>query len=201
MTEKEIPLQWSHILSFWWCCFWRMVAGVVPLVLIVAFAVYKSTEPKADLFPLLLILSASFATLIWHIITLRMAMMKRYKTFRIAIIHKESQKESLATVPNILSFYWCFQWRTMAGSFAIGFVMGFIIGFIIGMSAENSSASQALAAQFNMIAGSLIGMVWMLIALRMAFEKKYKAFRVAIVEKMNEKPKPAPLPHPDLKGS
>ncbi|QIG96252.1 MULTISPECIES: GYF domain-containing protein [unclassified Bradyrhizobium] len=81
------------------------------------------------------------------------------------------------TLGRLLKFYWLFLWRSFLGSVVIGFVLGFFIGFGLRLFGAPPSLTKTMSS----LAGAVVGVVWSIVCLRMAFEKKYSDFRIAFV--------------------
>jgi membrane associated rhomboid family serine protease len=81
------------------------------------------------------------------------------------------------TVTRALKFYWLFFWRAVIGGALIGAVVGFVVGFIMGIA---GFAMQQITVVTS-IMGLIIGVVWSVIVLKMAFKKRYSDFRIALV--------------------
>lgn len=82
--------------------------------------------------------------------------------------------------PNLkrtLSVWWLMAWRgTLCGAL-MGGALGVVIG-IVSLAMQWSPQSMQLMAT---IAGSLVGLAWGVVVLRMALRKKYNGFRIALV--------------------
>jgi hypothetical protein len=81
------------------------------------------------------------------------------------------------TLGRLLRVYWLFVWRAAIGSALIGAVVGFVIGFIMGAA----GAAREQVVLTTSIAGAIVGLIWSLAVLKMALEKPYKGFRIALI--------------------
>ncbi len=82
------------------------------------------------------------------------------------------------TWQRILSIWWLLIWRAALGGFVIGFGIGAVIGvigYIIGYRPVFA---------FNFGVGLVIGFVWWPFVIRMALQKKYKTFRIALLPQL-----------------
>ena len=71
-------------------------------------------------------------------------------------------------------------WKSvlLSGSTAlIGAVLGFIIGLVLGVL----GAPKTLLQTTTGLAGAAVGLIWSIVCLRMALEKKYSDFRIALL--------------------
>ncbi|WP_050627972.1 GYF domain-containing protein [Bradyrhizobium viridifuturi] len=81
------------------------------------------------------------------------------------------------TLGRLLRIYWLFIWRSFLGSILIGAVLGFIIGLVLGVL----GAPRTLLQTTTGLAGAAVGLIWSIVCLRMALEKKYSDFRIALL--------------------
>ncbi|MHC2338808.1 GYF domain-containing protein [Bradyrhizobium sp. USDA 4454] len=81
------------------------------------------------------------------------------------------------TLGRLLRIYWLFIWRSLLGSILIGAVLGFIIGFVLAVL----GAPKTLVQSTTGLAGAIVGFIWSIVCLRMALEKKYSDFRIALL--------------------
>jgi hypothetical protein len=81
------------------------------------------------------------------------------------------------TPGRLLRIYWLFVWRAVIGSLLMGAVAGFVIGLI--MAAAGAAREQMTI--MTSIAGAIVGLIWSIAALKMALEKRYKGFRIALI--------------------
>lgn len=81
------------------------------------------------------------------------------------------------TLGKVLRVYWLFLWRSLVGSILIGFVLGFVIGFALHVF----GAPPTLTKTTSSLAGAVIGVIWSVVCMRMAIEKQYSDFRIALV--------------------
>ncbi|TWC00846.1 uncharacterized protein DUF4339 [Bradyrhizobium macuxiense] len=81
------------------------------------------------------------------------------------------------TLGRLLRIYWLFIWRSLLGSVAIGFVLGLVIGFVLGALGEPRAMIKTVTGPV----GAIAGLIWSIVCLRMALEKKYSDFRIALV--------------------
>jgi len=77
----------------------------------------------------------------------------------------------------VASVWWLVLWRAALGGFALGAAFGFVIGFggaIAGYATEDIGFAAG-------IVGIIVGFFWSFVVLRMALQKKYRGFRIALV--------------------
>lgn len=86
------------------------------------------------------------------------------------------------TLGRLLRIFWLFLWRALLGSVVIGFVLGLVIGFVLGALGEPRAVIRAITGPVGAIAGT----IWSIVCLRMALEKKYSDFRIALVPRETE---------------
>jgi hypothetical protein len=87
--EEEIELGWSNVLSVWWLITWRTAIGMVVFLLIASVIIgFAGVAVGLDR-ELVQISGGVFAwivALVWGFIVMRMALRKRYRSFRIALV-------------------------------------------------------------------------------------------------------------------
>jgi len=81
------------------------------------------------------------------------------------------------TWQRILSVWWLITWRTAVGGFLLGAVAGFCAG--LGATLLGHSGDARLAGAW---AGRLMSIPWIFVVLKMAFQKRYRGFRIAFVQ-------------------
>jgi hypothetical protein len=81
------------------------------------------------------------------------------------------------TWERIISVWWLIVWRGVLGAVSIGFVVGFIMGAVMGAAGVPLQTIQSVSG----IVGLFIGLAWGIVVTRMALQKKYKGFRLALV--------------------
>lgn len=86
-------------------------------------------------------------------------------------------KELEPTLKRTLSVWWLLAWRGTL----LGALMGASVGFLIGLVCFAFSWSPEYLQAVTATLGSVVGLVWGFIVLRMAFRKHYKGFRIALV--------------------
>jgi len=76
-----------------------------------------------------------------------------------------------------IAIWWLLTWRTWIGAIVLGGIVGGIAGGVVavaGYSVEDNTI------YFNIV-GGILGLVWSLGVLRMALEKDYRGFRIALI--------------------
>ena len=81
------------------------------------------------------------------------------------------------TWERVISVWWLIVWRSVVGAVSIGFVVGFIIGAIMGAAGVPLETIQSVST----VVGLCIGLGWGMVVTRMALQKHYKGFRLALV--------------------
>jgi hypothetical protein len=88
-----------------------------------------------------------------------------------------SNNEREPTFERTLSIWWLLAWRgTICGA-----LMGELLGAVIGVVWYALHGSPQNLQMVSSIAGSLIGLTWGFVVLRMALRKNYSGFRIALV--------------------
>ena len=77
----------------------------------------------------------------------------------------------------ILSIWWLLLWRGLLGGFMVGAAIGFVIG-IVGSILGYPQASRLLVIQ---VIAAPAGLAWGLFVIRMALNKPYRDFRIALL--------------------
>jgi hypothetical protein len=81
------------------------------------------------------------------------------------------------TIGRLLRIIWLFIWRAMIGAVVIGGIVGFVIGFVMGAAGSTREHVTIVAS----IAGLVVGVIWSVVVFKMALEKQYKDFRIALI--------------------
>jgi uncharacterized membrane protein YdjX (TVP38/TMEM64 family) len=81
------------------------------------------------------------------------------------------------TIGRLLRIYWLLLWRGSIGGGVIGALFGFVIGFIMAIAGSTREHVTLVTS----IAGLVIGAIWAFVVVRMAIEKEYDDFRIALV--------------------
>lgn len=76
----------------------------------------------------------------------------------------------------IISVCWLLIWRGVFGGAAIGFVLGLVVNMALGLG-----FGVVLGSNVNLAMGVVTSLIWWPFVVRMALEKKYKAFRIVLV--------------------
>ena len=87
------------------------------------------------------------------------------------------QEEVEITIGRLLRIFWLFAWRATIGGAIAGGIVGFVIGFVMGAA---GSAHEHVAL-VNSLAGLVAGTIWSIVVLKMALEKQYQDFRIALI--------------------
>lgn len=77
----------------------------------------------------------------------------------------------------VIGVWWLIIWRGALGAAVIAGIVGFVIAFIGAFAA----APQKDVIVFNLVVGSAIGIAWMFVVVRMALQRKYRGFRLALL--------------------
>ena len=75
------------------------------------------------------------------------------------------------------SVWWLIVWRALA----MALIGGFIVGGGIGLLGSFMGVSEETQVQVSTVIGSLMGIFFGILATRMALQKKYKSFRIALL--------------------
>jgi tryptophan-rich sensory protein len=86
-------------------------------------------------------------------------------------------QELEATWGRAVSVWWLIQWRAIAGGLVTGGVLGAVLGVALAFTDWDSSR----ASPFYLVIGAVLGIVWTVIAVRMALRKKYRDFRIVLL--------------------
>jgi len=86
-------------------------------------------------------------------------------------------QELEATWGRAVSVWWLIQWRAIAGGLVTGGALGAVLGVVLAFTNWDSSQ----ASPFYLAVGAVLGIVWTVIAVRMALRKKYRDFRIVLL--------------------
>ncbi|GAA0548543.1 type III secretory pathway component EscS [Rhizomicrobium palustre] len=79
----------------------------------------------------------------------------------------------------VVAIWWLLVWRGAVGAFVLAFVIGFVLGLAAAITHFTSIEGVKVYAQ---IAGGAIGLIWSLFVTLMALRKKYRGFRIALIQ-------------------
>jgi hypothetical protein len=79
--------------------------------------------------------------------------------------------------PQVVSVWWLIVWRGTLG----GLLSSVGAGFVVGIVTVAAHAPPHEMAILSLGGGALIGVIWQMIAIRMALQKRYHDFHLAIV--------------------
>jgi hypothetical protein len=89
------------------------------------------------------------------------------------------------TWKRVIRIAWLLLWRGAVGGAVIGAVIGGVVGFIIGfidaLMGVPRDVSLSIIRISGAIVGSLVGLVWTCVVVRMALRKQFSDFRLALV--------------------
>jgi len=91
------------------------------------------------------------------------------------------------TARRLLSIFWLCMWRGVLGGAIFGLVSAFAINVgaaFFGLATGYYLSGQS-AASTSAILGGVLGFCWSFFVLKMALKKKYRDFRIALVQ-MNQ---------------
>jgi uncharacterized membrane protein YdjX (TVP38/TMEM64 family) len=84
---EELEVTFSRVLSVWWLLFWRaalgsvLLGGIAGFIIGIGFGIlHKPLEP---IFPTV---AGGIVGFIWFFLVVRMALRKKYRDFRIALV-------------------------------------------------------------------------------------------------------------------
>jgi hypothetical protein len=99
------------------------------------------------------------------------------------------------TFRRILSIWWLGLWRTLVGATLLGALAAVatklivvIVSLVIAGGDAPNYPSEASTQLLGMIAGGLLGLWWAIVVFRMAFRKKYRDFRIALIARESNQP-------------
>ena len=86
-------------------------------------------------------------------------------------------QEMEITIGRLLRIFWLFMWRATVGGAIAGAIAGFVIGFAMGVA----GSTREHIALVTSLAGLVAGAIWSIVVLKMALEKQYRDFRIALI--------------------
>jgi multisubunit Na+/H+ antiporter MnhE subunit len=92
-------------------------------------------------------------------------------------VWERSVQEVEITIGRLLRIIWLFIWRGALGGLLIGAVVGAVIGFVMGALGGTREHVRIVTG----IAGVAVGAIWHVLVLKMALEKRYRDFRIALI--------------------
>jgi membrane associated rhomboid family serine protease len=89
----------------------------------------------------------------------------------------DSLQEIELTSGKLLRIAWLIAWRGSIGGAVLGAIAGFVVGFTMGIAGSPRDQIAVVAR----IAGGVAGVTWFVVACKMALEKRYQEFRIALI--------------------
>jgi hypothetical protein len=86
-------------------------------------------------------------------------------------------QELEATSGKLLRIIWLIAWRGSIGGLVCGGVIGFVVGFIMGLAGSPHEYIRPVTG----VAGFIAGAIWWFVVIKMALEKQYGDFRIALI--------------------
>jgi hypothetical protein len=83
------------------------------------------------------------------------------------------------TSERVMRVWWLLVWRGLLGGWILAAILAFLIGAVGGELGLDFPTTAAIATMLS----SLAGLTWGYFVVKMALEKKYKDFRLALVVK------------------
>ena len=84
---QELEVTFSRVMSVWWLCIWRaalggfVFGGIAGFIVGFAFGILRL--PLDPVFPTI---AGGIIGFVWFIVVVRMALRKKYRNFRIALL-------------------------------------------------------------------------------------------------------------------
>jgi hypothetical protein len=164
-------LRFSHLVSIWWLRTWRGALGGIIAVTPFALGFYLLDRAHIRAMPLRLaeqtLVVVIGGAVAWCIS--RMALAKRYRHFRIALLpHGADGPELSVTNRHVLAFWWLLVWRAGLGA------------AVISLIAEWGERALPGMARIIEVIAVLAILGWEFAVLRMALMKRYRDFRIVV---------------------
>ena len=77
----------------------------------------------------------------------------------------------------VMSVWWLLAWRTLVGAFLLGALTGVFFGVVAALADWPADKIQSVSA----VLVGVIGALWGIVVVSMAFKKRYGDFRIALV--------------------
>jgi hypothetical protein len=87
-------------------------------------------------------------------------------------------QELEVTRERVVSVWWLIIWRAIAGSLLIGAVLGLVVG-VVGAILDTPLIGGTWVSQLISVT---VGIVWMIVCVRWALQKRYAGFRIAFLQ-------------------
>jgi membrane associated rhomboid family serine protease len=81
------------------------------------------------------------------------------------------------TIGRLLRVAWLLAWRGFVGGAVLGGIAGFVIGFVMGVIGFPHEQIASIAR----IAGFVAGLIWFVLVCKIALQKQYQEFRIALI--------------------
>jgi hypothetical protein len=166
-------LRLHQLFRIWWLRTWRGALGGVVAVAPFAIGFYLPDRAHIRSAPIR-VMEQTVIVIIGGAVAYavsRMALAKRYRDFRIALLPPDADGPELSvTNRRVLSFWWLLVWRVTLGAGMIG-LLGSLAAPLLPAHAKH--AVQAVVV--------LLILGWEFWVLRMALTKRYREFRIAVV--------------------
>jgi multisubunit Na+/H+ antiporter MnhE subunit len=92
-------------------------------------------------------------------------------------VRETRMQEVEITIGRLLRIGWLFVWRATIGGAIAGGIVGFVIGLVMGAAGSPREHLTLITS----LAGLAAGTIWSLVVLKMALEKRYQDFRIALI--------------------
>jgi hypothetical protein len=177
---QELQLNLRQLLHIWWLRTWR--GFLVGMLVVTPFALGFYWVARTGMqSPWLRVAQSVIVTLIGAgvaYIVSRMALVKRYPGFRIALMPHDSDGPELPLLSrHVIAFWWFLVWRMTLGAG--------LVTLASRRAAPHLSPGGNIARQIVTI---VIILAWEFIVLRMALIRRYRDFRIALIGEAKELP-------------
>ena len=86
-------------------------------------------------------------------------------------------QELAITWQRVIRIWWLITWRAFVGSW----ILAMIFGFVVGVLHYAALVDTQLSYISSVVVGWFLGFGWLIVVVRMALNKKYTDFRLALV--------------------
>ena len=184
-VAQKSELTWQRALSVWWLLYWRGVIGGVIIAVVIGFGIgligsLAGVNEEAVKFTSTVV--GTPLGFVWVIVVMQMALRKRYRDFRLALIprdpHNFKAQELEPTLSRAIRVWWLVSWRFLVGYVAIEAIVVWPISLVFQViQMQNWAIQFALSFAISLV----ISFVWLIVVLQMALQKQYRHFKIAVV--------------------
>jgi len=176
----EVQATLKRVAAIAWLRFWRESLLTATSAAAVSFAALYIVpglwqEQHADEIELLAGVTSFAIGIVWNVVILKMALLKTYRGFRIALISKQNQEQP-ATLKRAAAVWWLLLWRGLVG----------LAVFKAALLPREQHWREIISQAPLFVLFLFVTTAWYLGVMRMALSKRYHDFRIALISNQTQ---------------